>query len=479
MNFSKDLQGLDILKTVQEAAEMIDIPSYLVGGWVRDLILGKKAGKDLDIVCVGDGIELARKVSSMLPKTPKVVVFKNFGTAMLQHQGYELEFVGARKESYNRHSRKPQVEQGTLSDDQKRRDFTINAMAISLKASEFGELLDPFQGVEDLRKKIIRTPLDPLVTFSDDPLRMMRAVRFASQLNFDIEAETFEAIREQSGRLKIVSVERITEELNKIILTPKPSYGFKLLHHADLLQFVLPSLVKLQGVETREGKGHKDNFYHTLQVLDNIAEHGDDLWLRWAALLHDIAKPATKRYHPKVGWTFHGHEDKGARMVPKIFRSLRLPLNDKMKYVQKLVRLHLRPISLVKDHVTDSAIRRLIYDSGEHLEDLMTLCRADITSKNHSKVKKYLSNFDKVEKRVQQVEARDEIRNFQPVITGEIIMRTFNLPPSKMVGQIKEELKEAVLDGEVKNELGPARQYMIKIARDKGLEPVSQDVDQE
>ncbi|MDH3709590.1 MAG: CCA tRNA nucleotidyltransferase [Cyclobacteriaceae bacterium] len=477
MNFSKDLQGLDILKTVQEAADSMDIPSYLVGGWVRDLVLGKKAGKDLDIVCVGDGIELARQVSSILPKTPKVVVFKNFGTAMLQHQGYELEFVGARKESYSRHSRKPNVEQGTLSDDQKRRDFTINAMAISLKASEFGELLDPFQGVEDLRKKIIRTPLDPLVTFSDDPLRMMRAVRFASQLNFDIEAGTFEAIREQSNRLKIVSVERITEELNKIILTPKPSYGFKLLHHADLLQFVLPSLVKLQGVETREGKGHKDNFYHTLQVLDNIAEHSDDLWLRWAALLHDIAKPATKRYHPKVGWTFHGHEDKGAQMVPKVFRSLRLPLNDKMKYVQKLVRLHLRPISLVKDHVTDSAIRRLIYDSGEHLEDLMTLCRADITSKNHSKVKKYLSNFDKVEKRVQQVEARDEIRNFQPVITGEIIMRTFNLPPSKMVGQIKEELKEAVLDGEVKNELGPARQYMIKIARDKGLEPVSQDVD--
>ena len=472
MNFAKDLEKVKVLQTVQAAAVSLKTPTYLVGGWVRDIMLDK-SGKDLDFVCLGDGIKLAQQVSKLLKEHPKVIVFKNFGTAMLRYEGYELEFVGARKESYRSHSRKPSVEQGSLEDDQKRRDFTINAMAISIDPSDFGKLLDPFDGINDLKNKIIRTPLDPGITFNDDPLRMMRAVRFASQLHFDIEADTFQAIRDHASRLEIVSAERITEELNKIILSPKPSYGFKLLHHSGLLPLVLPQLVDLQGVETVKGKGHKDNFHHTLQVLDNISEKTDNLWLRWAALLHDIAKPATKRFDPKVGWTFHGHEDKGARMVPKIFRQLRLPLNEKMKYVQKLVRLHLRPIALVQEHVTDSAIRRLLYDSGEHLEDLMTLCRADITSKNHEKVKKYLRNFDKVEKRIQEVEAMDKIRSFQPVITGEIIMKAFNVPPSRVVGEIKEDLKEAVLEGLVKNEYQEAYQYMLKLGQAKGLVPVA------
>ncbi len=471
MNLSKALKGIPDLKVVQVAAKSLNIPAYLVGGMVRDLFLSPKnlAGKDLDILCVGSGIALAKKVAELLPDHPKVTVFKNFGTAMLNHRGYELEFVGARKESYRRDSRKPLVEDGTLSDDQKRRDFTVNAMAISLGEDDFGSLVDPFDGIKDVKRKILRTPLDPGITFSDDPLRMMRAIRFASQLSFDIEPETFEAISQNASRLEIVSKERITDELNKIILSPVPSYGFKLMLHAGLLNMVIPVLGDLLGVETINGKAHKDNFYHTLQVLDNIAKHTEDLWLRWAALLHDIAKPATKRFDPKVGWTFHGHEDKGARMVPKIFRELRLPLNEKMKYVQKLVRLHLRPLALVKDHVTDSAIRRLLYDSGDHLEDLMQLCRADITSKNNEKVKKYLRNFDKVEKRIQAVESHDKVRNFQPVITGEIIMETLGLAPGKVVGEIKEALKEAVLEGELKNDFEPAMEYMLSLAHSKGL----------
>lgn len=446
----------------------MDMPVYLVGGYVRDLILNK-AGKDLDIVCLGSGVSLAKKTASLLNGAPKVTVFKNFGTATFSYDGFQMEFVGARKESYRQDSRKPLVENGTLEDDQKRRDFTINALAISLTKEDYGQLVDPFNGVSDIRNKIVRTPNDPQITFSDDPLRMMRAIRFASQLNFDIEPSTYQALSEMASRLHIVSMERITNELNKIILSPKPSYGFKLLMQSGLLAHVFPELLDLQGVEKVNGRAHKDNFYHTLQVLDNIAGKSDNVWLRWAALLHDIAKPATKRFDPSAGWTFHGHEDKGARMVPKIFRRMRLPLNEKMKYVQTLVRLHLRPIALVKEHVTDSAIRRLLYDCGDYLDDLMTLCRADITSKNHEKVKKYLKNFDKVEKRVHQVEEQDKIRNFQPVITGDVIMQTFNIPPGKNIGEIKEALKEAVLEGDLKNEYRPAFEYMLKLGQKLGL----------
>lgn len=470
MDFTKNLKEVKVLTVVQQAARGLDYPVYLVGGYVRDLLLAKP-GKDIDLVCVGSGITLAEKVSSMLPVKTKVSVYKNFGTARLSIDGYELEFVGARKESYRQDSRKPIVEDGSLEDDQRRRDFTINAMAISLNEINYGELSDPFEGIQDLRRKIIRTPLDAEITFSDDPLRMMRAIRFAATLTFDIEAQTFDAIINNASRLEIVSMERISEELNKIILASKPSYGFKLLFHSGLLQKFFPALAQLQGVEKRHNKAHKDNFYHTLQVLDNICESTDNLWLRWAALLHDIAKPATKRFDSQAGWTFHGHEDRGASMVPKIFRQLRLPLNEKMKYVQKLVRLHLRPIALVNAQVTDSAIRRLIYDSGNDLEDLMTLCRADITSKNHEKVKKYLQNFDKVEKRVMEVEANDHVRNFQPVITGEIIMKTFNIPPSKAVGELKESLKEAVLDGKIRNEYQPALTFILELGKKRGLIP--------
>jgi len=466
----KELKELKVLTVVQQAAMALNYEVYLVGGYVRDLLINKP-GKDIDLVCVGSGIALAKQVSSLLPKPAKVSVFKNFGTAMLSYGGYQLEFVGARKESYRNNSRNPIVEDGSLEDDQKRRDFTINAMAISLNEPTYGTLIDPFEGVLDISKKIIRTPLDPEITFSDDPLRMMRAIRFAAQLSFDIEPETFEAIVKNTSRLEIVSKERITEELNKIILTPKPSYGFKLLFHSGLLQQFFPVLAQLHGVEKRENKTHKDNFYHTLQVLDNICDHTDDLWLRWAALLHDIAKPSTKRFDSRAGWTFHGHEDKGARMVPKIFRNLRLPLNEKMKFVQKLVRLHLRPIALVNTKVTDSAIRRLLYDSGDDLEDLMTLCRADITSKNDEKVKKYLRNFDKVEERVKAVEASDHIRNFQPVLTGEIIMDIFNIPPSPAVGELKEALKEAVMDGKIKNEYQSALHFILDLGKEKGLVP--------
>jgi len=460
-----------IFEVVAQAAAELGVEAYVIGGFVRDLVL-RRPSKDIDVVCVGDGIALATQVALKLPNRPKVSVFKNFGTAMLRAGEWEVEFVGARKESYRAHSRKPEVEQGTLDDDLKRRDFTINALGISLKKESYGELIDAFDGLRDMKRKLIRTPLAPGITFSDDPLRMMRAIRFATQLGFDIDPDTFDAIIENRERIKIVSQERITDELNKIILAPVPSYGFKLLFTSGLLQLIFPKMAELQGVETRNGNAHKDNFYHTLQVLDNVAQVSDNLWLRWSAIMHDIAKPDTKRYSPKVGWTFHGHEERGARMVPKLFQVLKLPLNEHMKFVQKLVRLHLRPIALVKDIVTDSAIRRLLFEAGDDIDALMKLCRADITSKNDTKVKRYLQNFDKVEKRLVEVEESDKLRNFQPVITGEIIMETFGLKPSKTVGELKEALTEAILEGKVRNEFAEAYAFMLEKGREMGLAQV-------
>ncbi|WP_266206330.1 CCA tRNA nucleotidyltransferase [Pontibacter kalidii] len=460
-----------IFNVVAEAADELGVDAYVIGGFVRDLVL-KRPSKDIDVVCVGDGIVLATQVAQRLPHKPKVSIFKNFGTAMLRSGEWEVEFVGARRESYREHSRKPEVEQGTLDDDLKRRDFTINALGISLNKADYGELIDAFDGVKDMRRKVIRTPLEPGITFSDDPLRMMRAIRFASQLTFDIDPDTFDAIVDNKERIKIVSQERVTDELNKIILSPVPSYGFKLLFTSGLLHLIFPKMVELQGVETINGNSHKDNFYHTLQVLDNVAQVSDDLWLRWSAILHDIAKPDTKRYHPKAGWTFHGHEDRGARMVPRLFRDLKLPLNEHMKFVEKLVRLHLRPIALVKETVTDSAIRRLLFEAGDDIDALMKLCRADITSKNDNKVKRYLQNFDKVEKRLVEVEESDKLRNFQPVITGEIIMETFGLKPSKMVGELKEALTEAILEGKVKNEFDEAYAFLMERGKEMGLRQI-------
>ncbi|MCC9136280.1 CCA tRNA nucleotidyltransferase [Pontibacter silvestris] len=460
-----------IFEVVAAAAADLGTDAYVIGGFVRDLVL-KRPSKDIDVVCVGDGIALAEAVSSRLPNKPKVSVFKNFGTAMLRAGDWEVEFVGARKESYREHSRKPEVEAGTLEDDLKRRDFTINALGISLNKQNYGELIDRFDGLKDIKKKVIRTPLEPGITFSDDPLRMMRAIRFSSQLGFDIAPDTFDAIVDYKERVEILSQERITDELNKIVLSPTPSYGFKLLFVSGLLHLIFPKMVELHGVETINGNSHKDNFYHTLQVLDNVAQVSADLWLRWAAIMHDIAKPDTKRYSSKVGWTFHGHEDRGARMVPKLFKELKLPLNEHMKFVQKLVRLHLRPIALVKDTVTDSAIRRLLFEAGDDVDALMMLCRADITSKNDNKVKRYLQNFDKVEKRLVEVEESDKLRNFQPVITGEIIMETFGLKPSKTVGELKEILTEAILEGKVKNEPDEAYAYLLEKGKQMGLRQV-------
>ncbi|PRY40013.1 putative nucleotidyltransferase with HDIG domain [Spirosoma oryzae] len=482
MNFTDTLQANPIFETLAQQADALGVRAYVVGGFVRDLLL-KRPSKDIDVVCVGSGIALAEAVGKAM-KAP-VAVFPSFGTAMVKvtlgGQVWEVEFVGARKESYRSDSRKPIVEDGTLEDDQNRRDFTINAMGIQLNRSSatgvFGDLLDPFDGQKDLKRKIIRTPLDPLVTFSDDPLRMMRAIRFASQLNFDIEPATFDAIVQMNDRIGIVSRERITDELNKIILSPTPSYGFKLLYHAGLLDRIFPELVALKGVETIEGRGHKDNFYHTLQVLDNIASrtkstpelNAQELWLRWAALLHDIAKPATKRYDKKVGWTFHGHEDLGARWVPGIFRTMKLPLHESMRFVQKLVRLHLRPIALTKEQITDSALRRLLVDAGDDLDGLMALCRADITSKNYEKVQKHLRNFDRVEQKLIDLEERDKLRSFQPVITGELIMETFGLPPSKEVGELKTFIREAILDGDIPNTLETAYLFLLEEGRKRNL----------
>jgi len=466
MNFSEDLKDIPVFKLIGEVAQKLGLETYAVGGYVRDLLLHRPC-KDIDFVCVGSGIELAEAVAKKLGDV-QVTTFKNFGTAMIKYQDFDLEFVGARKESYRQDSRKPIVEDGTIDDDQKRRDFTINAMAISLNQNNYGDLIDPFGGVAHLAKKIIQTPLDPEITFSDDPLRMMRAIRFASQLNFDIEANTFEAIIKSSSRLKIVSMERITDELNKIILSPVPSYGFKLLFQSGLLKEFFPEMIALHGVEYVDNKAHKDNFYHTLQVLDNVGKVSNDLWLRWAAILHDIAKPLTKRFEPKVGWTFHGHEDKGARMTPGIFRRMKLPMNEKMDFVQKLVRLHLRPISLVKE-VTDSAVRRLLFEAGDDVDALMMLCRADITSKNADKVAKYLNNFEKVEKKMVELEERDQVRNFQPPITGDEIMKMFSLPASRIIGDIKEQIKEAILEGEIKNSREEALELLMKIAKEKGL----------
>lgn len=470
MNFSSELDNNQVFTTIGKAADRLGVACYVVGGYVRDLIM-KRPSKDVDFVCVGSGIALAQEVARSLGGL-RVTIFKNFGTARIDWDGFELEFVGARKESYREDSRKPLVEDGTLEDDQNRRDFTINAMAISLNAGSWGVLVDPFDGMTDIQKKIIRTPQAPEITFSDDPLRMMRAIRFAAQLNFDIEASTFEAIGTNASRLKIVSMERIIDELNKIILTPKPSYGFKLLFHSGLLKEFFPEMVELHGVENIDNKGHKDNFYHTLQVLDNTAKTSEDLWLRWAAILHDIAKPATKRFDKVHGWTFHGHEDKGARMVPKIFRRLKLPLDERMLFVQKLVRLHLRPIALAKA-VTDSAVRRLLFEAGEDTEALMLLCRADITSKNDEKVAKYLKNFDLVEERMGAVEEKDKVRNFQPPIKGDEIIEFFNIPAGPIVGEIKEQIKDAILDGEIENDKEQAFQLMLKIAEKKGLNRIN------
>ena len=470
MNLSSSLV-LPVFEIIGRVADQRSMEAYVVGGYVRDILL-KKTSKDIDFVCIGSGIELAEAVAKELGPRVRVNVFKNFGTAQIVSDDLELEFVGARKESYRAESRKPNVEDGTLEDDQQRRDFTFNAMAIALNGPSYGELVDPFDGIGDLKRKIVRTPRDPVLTFSDDPLRMMRAVRFASQLNFDIEADTFAALTSQAARLKIVSAERIIDELNKIILSPIPSYGFKLLFHSGLLKQFFPEMVALHGVEYVGNHAHKDNFFHTLQVLDNVAKVSDDLWLRWAAILHDIAKPATKKFDKTHGWTFHGHEEKGARMTPAIFRRLKLPMDDRMLFVQKLVRLHLRPIPLVRN-VTDSAIRRLLFEAGDDVDALMKLCRADITSKNNEKVTKFLNNFDSVERKMAEVEEKDHIRNFQPPITGDEIMKMFNIAPGRIIGDMKEQIKEAILEGTIKNDREEALELLKKIAAEKGLVEVN------
>ena len=452
-----------IFKLIQQSSDELNIDTYAIGGYVRDFFLERKS-KDIDVVTLGKSIDLANLLHQKLGEEAHLSVFKNFGTAQIKYHDLEIEFVGARKESYNHNSRNPIVEDGSLEDDQNRRDFTINAIAIGLSKNNFGKLLDPFNGLNDLTNKILKTPLNPDITYSDDPLRMMRAIRFASQLNFQIDVPSFEAISKNKNRIKIISAERIADEINKIILSQKPSVGFKLLLNSGLLDLIFPELVKLQGTETINGLSHKDNFYHTLEVLDNVAEKSNNLWLRWAAILHDIAKPATKRFEEGHGFTFHGHEDKGARMVPKIFANLKLPLNEKMKHVQKLVELHLRPIVLAKTEVTDSAIRRLLFEAGDKIEDLMILCESDITTKNPNKVKKYLHNFEIVRQKLIEIEEKDKIRNWQPPITGEQIMTLYNIMPSKKIGLLKNALKEAILDGLVGNNFEEAKKFLdIKI----------------
>lgn len=467
--FYKDAIDASIFNYISKASELLNVKSYVIGGFVRDYLLERGTAKDVDVVAIGSGIELAQKVAELLPTKPKVQVFKTYGTAMLRYKDLEVEFVGARKESYSEESRNPEVSVGTLQDDQNRRDFTINALALSLNKEDFGLLLDPFKGVDDMKSKIIRTPLEPNVTYSDDPLRMMRAIRFASQLNFTIEENSLKAISENSSRLKIITRERIVDELNKIMLSIKPSVGFLLLESTDLLKQILPELMALKGVEEVEGQKHKDNFYHTLEVVDNISENTNDVWLRWAALLHDIGKAPTKKFHKKIGWTFHAHEFVGSKMVFKLFKRLKMPLNNKMKFVQKMVLLSSRPIVLASE-VTDSAVRRLIFDAGNDIDSLMTLCEADITTKNPNKFRRYHKNFELVRRKIKEVEERDHVRNFQPPISGELIMKTFNLEPCREIGQLKEAIKNAILDGVIPNEYDASFAFMIEKGKTLGLE---------
>lgn len=468
MNLKNALNN-PIFNTISRAADDLQLETYVIGGFVRDYILKRGEVKDIDVVAVGSGIKLARKVSELLPNKPKVQVFKTYGTAMLRSNQIDVEFVGARKESYSKDSRNPVVEDGTLADDQNRRDFTINALAIRLNEEGYGDLIDPFGGISDLDRKIIRTPLDPDITYSDDPLRMMRAIRFATQLDFMIERKSMESITRNAERIKIITNERIVDELNKIMLSPVPSKGFLLLEKTGLLPYILPELVALKGIDEIEGQKHKDNFYHTLEVVDNISRHTDNLWLRWAALLHDIGKAPTKKFSKKVGWTFHGHEFVGSKMVYKLFKRLKMPLNDKMKFVQKMVLMSSRPIVISEDHVTDSAVRRLIFDAGDYIEDLMTLCEADITTKNPKRFRRYHNNFKVVREKMKEVEERDHIRNFQPPVSGEEIMETFNLKPCREIGTLKEAIKEAILEGEIPNEKEAAVAFMMDKAKTMGL----------
>jgi len=468
----KDALTHPIFNTIQKAAAILDIDSYVIGGFVRDFILKRGDAKDIDVVAVGSGIELAQKVASLLPNKPKVQVFKTYGTAMLRADDVEIEFVGARKESYAKNSRNPIVENGTLEDDQNRRDFTINALALSISENNFGDLLDSFNGITHLNEQLLKTPLNPDITYSDDPLRMMRAIRFATQLNFRIELESLQAISRNNERINIITKERIIDELNKIMNSPKPSLGFLLLEETGLLTHILPELIALKGVDEVEGQLHKDNFYHTLEVVDNIAKTTDNLWLRWAALLHDIGKAPTKKFSKKVGWTFHGHEFVGSKMVYQLFKRLKMPLNDKMKFVQKMVLMSSRPIVIADNNTTDSAVRRLVFDAGENIEDLMTLCEADITTKNPKKFKRYHNNFKVVRNKIVEVEERDQVRNFQPPVTGEEIMETFNLKPCREIGQIKEAIKEAILEGIIANNHDEAKALMLKKGIELGLQPV-------